>query len=141
MIGVKYFFVWGQLEFPFLSEHSRSRAVEMWEMRQRFPRTVESGVCFPQSVLSTAVWDRLRVFFGLLGLLDWVARDVELENHAVMNKPVDRGRRGHRVLEDPFPLGKGQVAGDEHATGRPHPIRCQEEFSELVEELASMVPC
>ena len=71
---------------------------------------------FHQSVISTAVWDRLRFFFGFLGLLDSVARDVELENYAVMNKPVDRGRRGHRVLEDPFPLGKGQVAGDEHAT-------------------------
>jgi hypothetical protein len=58
MIAVKYFFVLGTTKNPFsLSEHSRSRAVGMWETRERFPRAVESGICFPS----------VRHFHGRLG--------------------------------------------------------------------------
>ena len=32
-----------------------------------------------------------------------------------MHQPVDGCRRGHRVLEDPLPLGEGQIAGQQHA--------------------------
>ena len=48
LIGVKYFFICGQLLFPFLGESVAAlAAVGMWETRRRFPRTVGSGVCFP----------------------------------------------------------------------------------------------
>ena len=30
-----------------------------------------------------------------------------------MDQPVDGGRRGHRIVKDGLPLGKGQIAGDQ----------------------------
>src|SRR5205823_5424017 len=56
-----------------------------------------------------------RLGFCFLGLLDSIAWNVELENHAMVNKAVDRSRSGHRIFEDPFPLGERQIAGDEDA--------------------------
>jgi len=50
--------------------------------------------------------------FGRLGS---VAGAVELEDHAVVDDPVDGRRRGHGVLEYPVPLGEHQVRGDHHA--------------------------
>src|SRR5678815_983777 len=87
----------------------------MWETRQRFPRTMEK-----RSLLSTVrhfhrSWIALGFLFGLLGLFHSIAWDVEFENYTVMNQPVDRGGRGHRVFEDPFPFGERQIAGNEHA--------------------------
>src|SRR4051794_38015563 len=87
----------------------------MWETRRRFPRTVGSGVCFHQSVISTAVCGCLRFFFGFFGLFDSVARDVELEDDAVVDKAVNHCCRGHGMFEDSFPFGERQIAGDENA--------------------------
>jgi hypothetical protein len=48
VIGVKYFFVCGQLLFPFLCESVVAlAAVRNVGIAQRFPRTVGSVVCFP----------------------------------------------------------------------------------------------
>ncbi len=33
----------------------------------------------------------------------------------MVNEAVNRGRSGHRVFENPFPLGERQIAGDEDA--------------------------
>ena len=40
----------------------------------------------------------------LLGFLHPIARNIQLDNYAVMHQPVDRRRRHHSVLEDPFPF-------------------------------------
>ena len=53
---------------------------------QRFPRTVESGLCFP----SVRHFHRQSLFgrgfgFRFLGLLNSVARDVQLEDDAVVH--------------------------------------------------------
>ena len=116
VIGVKYFFVWGQLEFPFSGVSIA--VVVRWECGKResvFQGLWKAVFAFQQSVISTAALGSLGFFFGLLRLLNSVAGDVELENHTVMDKPVDRRRRGHRVLENPFPFGERQVARDENA--------------------------
>lgn len=44
-----------------------------------------------------------------LGFFRTHARPVELENHRVMDESIDRGRGGHRVLEDAVPLLPRQV--------------------------------
>jgi hypothetical protein len=44
---------------------------------------------------------RLLIF---LGVLHPVARDVQLDDHAMVHQSVDRSRRHHRVFEDGFPL-------------------------------------
>jgi hypothetical protein len=86
--------------------------VGRWECvktRERFPRAVGSCFCFPQPVISTAFQGCLRFVFGLLGLFDSVARDVEFKDDAMMNQPIDGCRRGHRVLEDAFHLETGRL--------------------------------
>ena len=40
----------------------------------------------------------------LLGVFHPVARDVQLDDHAMMHQSVDRCRRHHRVFEDRFPF-------------------------------------
>jgi hypothetical protein len=47
---------------------------------------------------------------AFLGLLGAVARQVQLHDHAVVDQPVDRRRRRHRVLEDRLPARERQVA-------------------------------
>ena len=37
-------------------------------------------------------------------ITDPVARDVQLDDHAMMHQPVDRCRRHHRVFENRFPF-------------------------------------
>ena len=44
-----------------------------------------------------------------------IALHVELQDHRVVDDPVDRGGGGHRVLEDLVPLGEHQVGGDRDA--------------------------
>src|SRR5258706_13979467 len=51
---------------------------------------------------------------SLFGGSGAVAVDGELEDHGVMDDPVDGGGRGHGVLEDLIPLAEHQVGGDEH---------------------------
>ena len=113
-------------------------AVEMWESRPllaRFPRGSwkEGEACFWLSTLSTApsfpqpsllslfvMAPSPEVSFAdgltfclliLLGLLRPVARDVQLDDHAVVYQAVDGGRRHHGVLEDAFPFRECQIAG------------------------------
>src|ERR1044071_5775737 len=114
----------------------------MWESRlplARFPRGSwkEGEACFWLSTLSTArhfhsslpcsffrrrprpfssfaLSLAVRLLF-LLGVLHPVARNVQLDDDAVMYQPVDRGRRHHRVFEDRFPFGERQIARHQHA--------------------------
>jgi hypothetical protein len=85
----------------------RRRPVGNVGIAQRFPRTVESGCAFHQSVISTG-----KVLFGrgfrfrFLGLLDAVAWDVQLEDHAVMHQAINGRRRRHRIFENAFPFRK-----------------------------------
>ena len=95
----------------------RRRPVGNVGIAQRFPRTVGSGVCFP----SVRHFHRQGFLFGrcfrfrFLGLLDAVARDVQLEDDAVVHEAVNRSRGSHRVFEDTFPLRERQVARDQNA--------------------------
>src|SRR5207244_8040096 len=57
----------------------------------------------------------LTPLLGLLGLLRAVARQVQLDDHAVVDQPVDRRRGRHRILEDRLPARKRQVARKQHA--------------------------
>ena len=47
----------------------------------------------------------------LLGLFHAIARDVQLEDEAVVDQAVYGGGRGHWVLEYALPLGDRQIAG------------------------------
>ena len=101
----------------------------MWESRlllARFPRGSwkEWEDCLCLSTLSTAPsFPQLSppLFFArrrpdasigrlavcqlvLLGLLHPIARNVQLDDHAMMHQPVDRRRRHHGIFEDPFPF-------------------------------------
>ena len=49
---------------------------------------------------------------ALLGLLVAVTESGEFEDDRVVDDPVDSRSSGHRVLEDPVPLGEDQVACD-----------------------------
>ena len=93
----------------------RRRPVGNVGIAERFPRAVESGVCFP----SVRHFHRRFLFgcgfsFRFLGLLDAVARDVQFENDAVMHQAINGGGGRHWVFEDAFPFGKRQIAGDQH---------------------------
>jgi hypothetical protein len=50
-----------------------------------------------------------------LGLFQAVAGDVQLQYHAVVDQPVDRGGRRHGVFEDLLPFPERQVARQEDA--------------------------
>jgi hypothetical protein len=77
----------------------------MWESRSDFQGLWKAGYAFHQSVISTGkVLFGGRLGFCFLGLLDSIARDVQLENHAVVHQAVNGRRRRHGVLEDAFPL-------------------------------------
>src|SRR5215467_14043502 len=99
----------------------------MWKSRRllaRFPRGSwkEWETCFWFSTLSTAppfpqlpgpvfcarrFSCLLRLTFCLLillGLLYPIARNIQLDDHAVMHQSVDRGRRHHCILKDSFPF-------------------------------------
>src|SRR5690349_23079485 len=53
---------------------------------------------------------------GAAGLrfLDPDALAGHLDDDRVVNEPIDRGGRGHRIFEDSVPLAEHQVAGDDH---------------------------
>jgi hypothetical protein len=74
VIAVKYFSRSRTTIFPFCFDKGAvAAAVEMWETRMRFPRPVESGVCFPSA----------RHFHGRLGLfmlLLWPSSPVRPDN-------------------------------------------------------------
>src|SRR4051812_43662278 len=55
---------------------------------------------------------RLLIF---LGVLHAVAGYIQLDDHAVMHQPIDRGRRHHGVFKDGFPFGERQIAGHQYA--------------------------
>src|SRR5207302_8225479 len=61
------------------------------------------------------VYVGLTPLLGLLGLLRAVARQVQLDDHAVVDEPVDRRRGRHRILEDRLPARERQVARQQHA--------------------------
>jgi hypothetical protein len=44
-----------------------------------------------------------------------IAGHVELHDHAVMHQPINRRRRGHRILEDRLPAREWQVARQQDA--------------------------
>jgi len=44
-------------------------------------------------------------------MLQPVAGKIKFQNYAVVDKAVNGCRRGHGVLEDVLPLGKGQITG------------------------------
>ena len=52
----------------------------------------------------------------ILGMLESVAGDIQLQDHTVVHQPVDRGCRGHGIFEDPFPFRKGEIGSDHDAT-------------------------
>ena len=41
------------------------------------------------------------------------ARDIKFQQHRVMDQAIDRRGGGHLIAEDPIPVGKDQIAGDE----------------------------
>ncbi len=98
--------------------------VGIWECGNRAAISKECG---KRGVLSISPsFPQARFLFGrcfcfrFIGLLDAVARNVRLENDAVVHQAVD-GRGGrHRIFEDAFPLGERQVAGDQNTAGRCH---------------------
>lgn len=64
-----------------------------------------------QSVLSCDVIASLRC----LRLFHAVAGQVQLDNHAVVDEPVNGCRRRHRVPEELLPAREGQIAHQQHA--------------------------
>src|SRR3954451_2872332 len=91
---------------PF-SFRERSRARGGGECGKRagvFQGLWEALFAFHQSVISTAVCRCLRFFFGFFGLFDSVARDVELEDDAVVDQAVNGCCRGHGIFENSFPF-------------------------------------
>src|ERR1019366_2301105 len=50
----------------------------------------------------------------LLGVLHPVARDVQLDDHAMMHQPVNGCRRHQGVFEDGFPFRERQIAGHQY---------------------------
>ena len=49
-----------------------------------------------------------------------VARDIEFEDHGMVNHAIDGRGGGHRILEDLIPLREDQVAGDQDAPETGH---------------------
>ena len=41
------------------------------------------------------------------------AGDVKLQQHRMVNEPIDRRRRRHLITKDPIPMRENQIAGDE----------------------------
>ncbi len=81
----------------------------------RFTRVVvvHVGSCrwWPSSLASGVRRGRGRLG-AQLGLVGALAAPGEFEDRRVVDQAVDRSGGGHRVLEDPVPLAKYQVAGD-----------------------------
>ena len=76
----------------------------------------------------------LMVALSLLGLLNPITRNVELDDHAVMDQPIDRRRSRHRVLEDRHPARGGSVGwmgGTLATTRRPDRSRAHRCLSPL----------
>ncbi len=88
----------------------------MWESRSDFQGLWEAVFAFHQSVISTGrcLFDR-GFCFRFLSLLNTIARDVQLEDDAVVHQAVNGRSRRHRVFENAFPFGKRQIAGDQNA--------------------------
>ena len=63
----------------------------------------------------TRVWSALRL--PLFRLFGPIAGHIQFQYHTVMNQPIDRRRRGHRVFEDSFPFAKRQIAGYRKRSG------------------------
>jgi len=55
-----------------------------------------------------------RVGIWFFGFLEPIAGNVEFQDHAVVDEPIDGCRRGHGILEDLLPLAERQVAGQHH---------------------------
>lgn len=45
-----------------------------------------------------------------------IAFDVHLDDGGVVNEAIDGGERHSRIREDPVPLSKGLIGGDQHGT-------------------------
>ena len=63
--------------------------------------------------LFSAVFGRSRLV--LLRLLESIARNVELQDDAVVHEPVDRRGRRHGVFEDFLPFRERQIAREDDA--------------------------
>jgi len=50
-----------------------------------------------------------------LGLFGPETRSGQFQDDGMVDQPVDRGRRGHGILEDPLPLTEHEIATDEDA--------------------------
>ena len=66
----------------------------------------------PRSIGFGALWLRVPIF---LSFLHSVAGDIQFHDDRVVHEPVDGCGRGHWILEDPFPLGERQIAGQQDA--------------------------
>jgi hypothetical protein len=44
-----------------------------------------------------------------------ITGEIHLQDNTVMDQAVNGGGRGHGVLKDGFPFGKGQIGGDHNA--------------------------
>ena len=73
---------------------SRSRFVDSWQGSFHFPIFYRLG----------------RSRLVLLRLLESIARDIELQDDAVVHEPVDHRGRRHGVLEDLLPFRERQIA-------------------------------
>ena len=117
-----------QAFFP-LRERSRSGPVWNVGIAERFPRTVESDVCFPSVRHFHRLLFARRFLFGFLGLFDSIARDIQFEDHAMMHEAVNRRCCRHRIFEDALPLREGQVARDQNtAPFVPLCQQCKQDF-------------
>src|SRR5215813_15303766 len=54
--------------------------------------------------------------FLLLCDLHSVTRQIQLQNHAVVDQAIDRRRCRHRIFEDSLPLAKNKVTREQHAS-------------------------
>jgi hypothetical protein len=74
--------------------------------------------------------------FFLLRDFHLVARQIQFQNHAVVNQAID-GRGGrHRSFEDSFPFAKDEIAGQEYA---PAFIALSQQSEERFHLLASLL--
>src|SRR5262245_60244727 len=45
-----------------------------------------------------------------------ITRQIQLQDHAVMDQAIDRRRRRHRIFEDSLPLAENKIAREQHAS-------------------------
>ena len=90
----------GSLLLAFHAFHSPGISTALFLAWRWFWRPIAASFAF-------ALAFRLLVLFGVLHP---VARDVQLDYHAMMHQSIDRRGRHHRVFEDGFPLRERQIA-------------------------------